>query len=61
MEFTPFEDKEEVEKIAKLRNELIKSLNSFEIGDDEKRFILRKINHISEKLLEKARYSGDSK
>jgi len=55
----PFEDKEEIEKIQKERDKLIEFLDDFDIDDDERRFIVRKINNISEKLLEKARYKKD--
>lgn len=59
MRFAPFEDTEEVEKLQKTRDELIASLETFNIEDSEKRFILRKINNITEKLLELARYKKD--
>lgn len=58
-EFRPFEDPVEVEKILDKREELIQSLQDFTITEDEKRFILRKISIISNKLLEKARYAKD--
>jgi hypothetical protein len=58
-EFKPFEDPVEVEKILEKREELIQSLQDFTITEDEKRFILRKISIISNKLLEKARYKKD--
>ena len=58
-EFRPFEDPEEIEKILEKREELIQSLQDFTITEDEKRFILRKISIISNKLLEKARYKKD--
>lgn len=60
-EFKPFEDPEEIEKILEKREELIMELGRFDIGEDEKRFILRKISIISNKLLEKARYKKDIK
>lgn len=60
-EFKPFEDPVEVEKILEKREELIQSLQDFTITEDEKRFILRKISIISNKLLEKARYKKDIK
>ena len=50
-EFKPFEDPVEVEKILEKREELIQSLQDFTITEDEKRFILRKISIISNKLL----------
>ena len=60
-EFRPFEDPEELEKIRQLREELISSLQDFNIPEDEKRFILRKISIISEKLVNVARYKKDIK
>ena len=45
-----FEDKAEIEKE---RDMLIEELQKHDISDSEMRFILRKINHITEKLLEK--------
>lgn len=60
-EFRPFEDPEELEKIRQLREELISSLQDFNIPEDEKRFILRKISIISEKLVGAARYKKDIK
>lgn len=60
-EFRPFEDPEELEKIRQLREELISSLQDFNIPEDEKRFILRKISIISEKLVNGARYKKDIK
>lgn len=54
-EFRPFEDKEELEKIRRKREELIQSLEKFDLPEDEKRFILRKISIISEKLIEAAK------
>lgn len=60
-EFRPFEDPEELEKIRQLREELISSLQDFNIPEDEKRFILRKISIISEKLVNGAIYKKDIK
>ena len=54
--FRPFEDKEEVERIEKEREELIKVLGTYDMESSERMFILRKINHITEKLLKSARY-----
>ena len=54
-EFRPFEDTEELEKIRRYRDELIASLEDFDIDPDTKRFILRKISIISEKLVEAAK------
>jgi len=56
-EFKPFEDKEEVEMLKLERDLLISSLSSYQMPDSEMMFIVRKINNITEKLLEKARYS----
>jgi len=56
MTFRPFEDKEEVERIEKERAELIKVLGTYDMESSERMFILRKINHITEKLLKSARY-----
>jgi hypothetical protein len=60
-EFRPFEDKEELEKIMKKRDELIEQLQQFDIPEDQKRFILRRISIISNKLLERNRYAKDPK
>ena len=58
-EFRPFEDPEELEKIRQKREELILSLGDFDIPEDEKRFILRKISIISDKLVAANRYKKD--
>lgn len=55
--FHPFEDKEEVENIKKERDELLRQLELYDIVDSEKRFLIRRIEIITEKLLEKAKYS----
>ena len=52
----PFEDKEKVEEIKKERAYLIEMLNKYGVPEEEKRFILKRIEYMSEKLLEKARY-----
>ena len=57
MEFKPFEDKEEVEKIKKERDQLIAMLANFDMPDSERRFLKRKIAVITQRLLHKARYS----
>lgn len=54
--FRPFEDKEEVERIEKERDALIRTLEDYDMESSERQFILRKINHITEQLLKKARY-----
>lgn len=56
MDFKPFEDKEEVERIKKERDELIEILGKYDIPKDEKRFLMRRIQIITDRLLEKARY-----
>ena len=47
--------REEIDEITKEREILIETLNNCEMPDSERRFILRKITHISEKLLEKVK------
>lgn len=56
MKFQPFTNEEETERLKKERDELIDALEDYEIPHDEKRFILKRINIITEKLLEKAKY-----
>lgn len=46
---------EERDQIEKEREHLIETLNNCEMPDSERRFILKRIQHISEKLLEKVR------
>ena len=60
MSFKPFEDEEEVKRIEQKREQLIASLQDFDLEDTERRFILRKIEHITQKLLDKARYGKDN-
>lgn len=55
----PFADKEEMERLRNERDELIEHLNNFSIPEDEKRFIIRRISNITDKLLEKAAYAKD--
>jgi hypothetical protein len=57
VDFKPFEDKEEVDSIKKERDNLIEMLKNYDLPTDEKRFILRRIQIISQRLLEKARYA----
>lgn len=57
MRLSPFEDKEEIEKIKKEREELLRILSSYNISESEKKFIRRRIDVITDKLLEKAKYS----
>ena len=61
MKFQPFIDEEECERLRKERDELIRQLDKFPIPEDEKRFIIRRISNISEKLLEKAKYAKTPK
>ena len=49
MSFKPFEDKEEVASIKKERDELIEILKNYDIPADERRFIFRKIQIITER------------
>jgi len=55
-DFRPFEDIEEIKKIQEERNNLLHQLQNLDMPESEKMFIIRKINNITEKLLEKARY-----
>jgi hypothetical protein len=57
MDFKPFEDQEEVDTIKKERDNLIEMLKNYDLPKDEKRFVLRRIQIISQRLLEKARYA----
>jgi hypothetical protein len=57
MDFKPFEDQEEVDTIKKERDNLIEMLKKYDLPKDEKRFVLRRIQIISQRLLEKARYA----
>lgn len=57
MRLSPFEDKEKIEKIKKEREELLRILSTYSISESEKKFIIRRIDVITDKLLEKARYS----
>lgn len=59
MEFKPFADEEEIERLREERDRLIDSLLKYAIPEDEQRFIIRKIKNITEKLVEKARYMKD--
>ena len=57
MSLNPFLDKEEVEKIKKERDELLEIIGKYNLPESELRFILKKIENITQKLLEKAKYS----
>jgi len=59
MTFRPFEDKEKVEQIKRERDELIELLGRYDIPEDERRFLIRRIEIITDKLLYKARYAKD--
>lgn len=61
MSFHPFADQEEIDRLREERDLLIQDLEKFPIDQDEKRFIVRKIRNITEKLVEKARYLKDLK
>ena len=52
-----FEDTEKVDTIKAERDRLLAELQNFEMEETERMFIIRKINNITEKLLDKARYS----
>ena len=56
----PFECPVVLDKIKVEREKLIASLSDFNIPEDEKQFILRKINNMSEKLVRAGRYAKDS-
>lgn len=56
MDFKPFADEEEIKRIKKERDELIEMLKDYNIPKDERRFILRKIQIITERLVEQANY-----
>lgn len=53
----PFEDEKLIEDIKKERDELIKQLERYNMPDSERRFLVRKIENITNKLLEKAKYA----
>lgn len=55
----PFEDEKLTEEIKKERDELIKDLERYDMPDSERKFLIRRINNITEKLLKKAKYSKD--
>jgi hypothetical protein len=55
----PFMDKEERDKILKERDELVEQINNLDIAATERRFLVRRISIISEKLLNKAMYGKD--
>ena len=46
---------EERDQIEKEREQLVEALNNCELPDSERRFIMRRISHITEKLLEKVK------
>lgn len=53
----PFEDEELTKEIKKERDELIKELERYNIPDSERRFLIRRIENITQKLLDKAKYA----
>ena len=55
----PFEDVEKVDTIKKERERLLADLQNFDMEESERMFITRKINNITEKLLNSARYEKD--
>lgn len=55
--WNPFEDEKLIEDIKKERDELIKQLERYNMPDSERRFLVRKIENITNKLLEKAKYA----
>lgn len=59
MNLKPFEDKEHVEKLREERDKLIESLSNYPIDANEKRFIIKKLQDITEKLIKKAQYAKD--
>lgn len=61
MNFQPFADEEEMQRILDERDKLIADLEKYPMNQDEKRFVIRRLQVITEKLLEKARYAKDAK
>lgn len=53
----PFEDEKLIEDIKKERDELIKQLERYNMPDSERRFLIRRIENITQKLLDKAKYA----
>ena len=51
MKFKPFEDKKLMEDIKKEREDLIRIIKDLDIDASERKFIVRRITIISEKLL----------
>ena len=47
---------EKSEKIRLDEEKLLQALDNYDIPDSERKFLVKKINHITEKLLEKAKY-----
>ena len=43
-------------KIKEEEEKLLQALENYDIPDSERKFLVKKINHITEKLLEKAKY-----
>jgi len=57
----PFKDELLYEKIEQERDKLLEYLEKYDMEDSERRFIIKKIQNISEKLLEKANYAKNKK
>lgn len=56
--FNPFEKTNEIEELKKNRDSLLAYLQTSNISEDERRFIIRKINILSNKLLKEMNYTG---
>lgn len=54
-----FKDQEAIDETFRKRDELIHSLGSLIESSDERRFIVKRINDITEKLIEQLNYSKD--
>ncbi len=59
-DFKPFECPVVLDKIKEEREELLASLAKFDMRSDERQFIIRKINNISERLVRAGRYAKDA-
>lgn len=59
-DFKPFECPIVMDRIKEEREELLASLSRFDMPDSERQFIIRKINHMSERLVRAGRYAKDS-
>lgn len=54
-----FKDQEAIDETFRKRDELIHSLGSLIESSDERRFIVKRINDITERLIEQLNYSKD--